>query len=358
MILFLLLQIEWQTINRPYSDVEQELVIYFSIPREKLKHVVKDSLFYVEYESQLKVYDEQNNQLIGDFWEVKRLSDTLDIHDSVKILIPKNSSYFHLKIVDLHASQVFNITEKILKINYIGNIKWDIINDTLRLTFIIINPEGTIDSMLFSMNGIKQAIPTKTGTYDDSLSLMVGGLLNDNYALKVVVFSKSEKIDEMTIPIIISRPFYLDEFTWLLKVNQLEYIAASSEIKDLKRTKRVYRDSLWRAFWKQHDPTPNTEYNEKEVEYFERIEYCEDRFSHGDRGWRSDRARIYVRHGDPDEIISQPYYSPPVDPFKPYAHLYDSYEVWHYYRFNRMFVFGDRYGLGEYILLNPTGSDL
>lgn len=358
MIFFLFLQIEWQTINRAYSNTEQELVVYFSIPRDELKYVTKDSLLYINYESQLKVCDKDGNQLTGDFWEVERLRDTFDIHDSVKIIIPKNSSYFHLKIIDLHAGQIFNLTEKILQINYIGNIERSIINDTLHLAFIIINPEGNIDSMLFSIDNVKKGIPIKTGTYDDTVSLSVWALPNGNYKMEIMMFSQSKKIDKIQIPVIISRPFYLDESTWLLKVKQLRYIATSSEISELKKAKKTYRDSLWNLFWKQHDPTPTTKHNEKEIEYFERIEYCEAHFIHGDKGWQSDRAEIYIKYGEPDEISSQAYYSPPARSFNPHADFFDSYEIWHYYRSNLRFLFVDRFGLGEYILLNPTGLGL
>lgn len=358
MIFLIFLQIGWQIVNKPYDETQQELIVYFSISSDKLKYVAKDSLFYAEYESQLKVYDKKGNQLMGDYWEVKKLKDTLDISDSVKIIIPKNSNYFDLKILDCHAGQIFKITEKILHINYIGNIRWYITNDTLSLTFSIINPEGNVDTMVSSINGIKKNTPVKAGNYDDTLSIYVAALPNDNYNLRLEMFSKSKRIDEIQVPIKISRLFYLDKSTWDLKVNQLEYIATPSEIKKLKNAEKAEKDSSWRTFWKQHDPTPNTEYNEKEVEYFTRIEYCEAHFSHGDKGWRSDRAKIYVKYGHPDEIQSYPYYSPPKNPYEPIPTLYDAYEVWYYYKVNRQFIFGDRYGLGQYILLNPEGSNL
>jgi len=295
MILFLFLQIEWQTVNKPYSDSLQELVVYFTIPNNKLKFIAEDSLFYANYESQLKVFNRQGNQVVGDYWRVKKPEDTLDVNDSVKILIPKTSSHFNLKIVDLYGSEIFNLTEKILPINYLGNIQWITLNDTLNVTFTLINPNGNVERIVVSIDGVEKTIPARVGSYNDSLFLPVKGFHIDTYTLKFEIFSKSHKIDEVVLPIKISKPFFLDEFTWSLKVTQLEYIATSSERNKLKNARATERDSLWREFWKQHDPTPNTEYNEKEVEYFVRIKYCEEHFSHGDRGWRSDRARIPIR---------------------------------------------------------------
>ncbi len=356
MIFLLFLQIEWQTINRPYSNTTQELVFYLSIPSDKFKYITEDSVFYTEYEIQLTVYDKKGNQVTGDFWETQKTKDTIDIKDSVKIIIPKESKYFDLKIVDRHAGEIFSLTEKIFLIKYIGNIKWDLSKeDILTLTFTIINPAGDIDSLFTTINDISNGTSVATGSYDDTLIFNVISLPNGHYALKFQMYSKTVKVDEVEAPIEIARPFYLDEVVWPIKVDQLEYIATPSEQKKLKRAKKIERDSLWRDFWKQHDPTPNTEYNEKEVEYFERIKYCEEHFSHGDQGWRSDRAKIYVKYGQPDEIQYRPYelYAPPKDPMNPITIFYDSYEIWHYYKMNRRFVFGDRYGLGQYILLNP-----
>jgi GWxTD domain-containing protein len=123
----------------------------------------------------------------------------------------------------------------------------------------------------------------------------------------------------------------------------------------LERAYVEERDSLWNRFWKQHDPTPHTELNEMEEEYFGRIAYCEENFSHGDKGWRSDRAKVYVRYGSPDEIQRKPFelYAEFPDPYGNRSHIYDSYVIWFYYRSNLQFVFADRFGLGEYILLNP-----
>jgi len=354
MILFLFLQIEWQATSRPYDKLQQELIINFSIPSNKFRYITEDSLFFAEYESQLKVRDTDGNQLVGDYWEKRIAKDTLDIEDSVKILIPKDSKYFELRIVDLNGGQIFMIAGEVLQIKYLGDIQWRIANDTLMVSFSIINPDGEVDKMTISIDDISETEALKTGNYDDTVSLYVGLLPMGNYILLFEMFTKTIRIDEVKVPIRISKPFYLDDSTWSLKVEQLRYIATPSEMKSLRESEVAERDSLWRRFWAQYDPTPSTEHNEEEVEYFARIEYCEQKFSHGDRGWRSDRAKVYVKYGPPDEIQSMPYYNPPR--YSPQRHftVYDAYEVWYYYRLNRQYVFGDRHGFGQYDLLNPS----
>ena len=358
MILFLFMVVEWQVVNRPYSDFEQELAIYFSISNNNLKFVSDDTAFYAEYEVQIKVFDKDETQLTGDFWEGITYESDDDVDDSVMIIIPKTSRHYHLKIIDINAGTILDVSEKISQINYIGSIKWDMFRDTLLVTFSIINPDGDIFDMLFSIDEIEQRIDVKKGTYDDTIAFYVPALPNGNYDLIIKTLSPTKTIDETLVPVKIARPFFLDETTWLLRVDQLEYIATTSEINKLKNAMREDRDSLWIEVWKRHDPTPNTKFNEKEVEYFERIEYCEENFSHGDRGWRSDRARIYVTLGKPDEITRYPYYTAPRNPINPAETIYDSYVVWSYYKLNLQYIFGDRHGFGEYILLNPNGSSL
>lgn len=358
MILFLFLMVEWQVVTRPYSDIDQELIVYFSISDDNLKFVSEDSLFLAKYEVQIKIFDKDKNQLTGDYWEKITTNRNEDVNDSVTIIIPKTSRHYNLRILDLHAGTILNVSEKIVQINYIGSIKWDMYNDTLLVAFSIINPEGDVFSMQFSIDEIEQRIEVEKGTYDDTVIFYIPALPNGDYTLNIKTLSPTKIIDDTQVPIKIARPFFLDETTWLLKVSQLEYIATTSEINELKDARREDRDSLWYEVWKKHDPTPNTRYNEKEVEYFERIEYCEENFSHGDRGWRSDRARIYVTLGKPDEIARYPYYTAPRNPINPAETLYDSYVVWSYYKINRQYIFGDRHGFGEYILLNPGGSNL
>ncbi|HEC79347.1 MAG TPA: GWxTD domain-containing protein [candidate division WOR-3 bacterium] len=358
LLIFLYAQVTWQAVNRPYSELEQELVIYFSISENRLKPVAEDSLFYVEYETQLKVFDKKHNQLTGDYWETKHIRDTATINDSVKLKMPKESDYFEMKIIDLNGGEVFRTTDKILKIKYIGDIQWSITKDTLTVVYTIINPNAEVDWMLIKIEELEQTFTVEKGRFHDTIKVDVSTLPNGNYKLRIEMYADSRKLDLVQVPITVSRIFFLDDASWNLKVEQLMYIATPNEIKKLKDAKKSERDSLWRSFWEQHDPTPNTPYNEKEIEYFERIEYCEAHFSHGDTGWRSDRAKIYVKYGPPDEIQSYPYYSPPKNPYNPIPTLYDAYLVWNYYRINRQFIFGDKHGLGQYILLNPGGSNL
>jgi GWxTD domain-containing protein len=66
------------------------------------------------------------------------------------------------------------------------------------------------------------------------------------------------------------------------------------------------RDNFIEQFWFRRDPTPDTVENEYKEEHYRRIAYANEHFAAGKPGWRTDRGRIYVIFGPPDEIDSHP----------------------------------------------------
>ncbi len=66
------------------------------------------------------------------------------------------------------------------------------------------------------------------------------------------------------------------------------------------------RDNFIEAFWQRRDPTPDTEENEFKEEHYRRIAYANEHFAAGVPGWKTDRGRMYIVYGPPDEIESHP----------------------------------------------------
>ncbi len=64
------------------------------------------------------------------------------------------------------------------------------------------------------------------------------------------------------------------------------------------------RDEFIEQFWLRRDPTPDTEENEFREEHYRRIQYANEHYSAGIAGWRTDRGRMYIVWGPPDEIES------------------------------------------------------
>lgn len=56
------------------------------------------------------------------------------------------------------------------------------------------------------------------------------------------------------------------------------------------------------ALWRSVDPTPDTAENESQDEFKRRIEHCNISYSVYDKGMFSDRGRVYIRYGEPDDV--------------------------------------------------------
>jgi len=81
------------------------------------------------------------------------------------------------------------------------------------------------------------------------------------------------------------------------------YIITDEERKAWKRLSTDdEREQFIEQFWLRRDPTPDTEENEYKEEHYRRIAYANERFASGIPGWKTDRGRIYIVYGPPDEI--------------------------------------------------------
>ncbi len=100
-----------------------------------------------------------------------------------------------------------------------------------------------------------------------------------------------------------------------------------------------------RQFWAKRDPTPGTAANQELDAFYRRIDEATRRFREGGAsetpGWRTDRGRIFIKYGEPDDRLQ-----------RPQAGSTAPYEVWKYTRTRElMFVFLDQTRFGNYSLI-------
>ncbi len=85
----------------------------------------------------------------------------------------------------------------------------------------------------------------------------------------------------------------------------------------LSLTSDPEREMFIKQFWLRRDPTPGTVENEMKEEHYRRIAYSNERFQGaGISGWKTDRGRLYILYGPPDEIESHPSGAPGVAPYE------------------------------------------
>jgi len=77
----------------------------------------------------------------------------------------------------------------------------------------------------------------------------------------------------------------------------------------LKLPDNEERDQFIQQFWDRRNPKPGSAENEFREEYYRRIAYANEHFAAGVPGWKTDRGRIYIMYGPPDEIDSHPFAS-------------------------------------------------
>src|SRR5690349_85175 len=92
---------------------------------------------------------------------------------------------------------------------------------------------------------------------------------------------------------------------WLEK--DVAYIITDEERKAFKKLETDdEREHFIEEFWRRRDPDPDTDENEYREEYYERIAYANEHFASGIPGWKTDRGRIYIMYGKPDELETHP----------------------------------------------------
>ena len=132
-----------------------------------------------------------------------------------------------------------------------------------------------------------------------------------------------------------------------LAIDQLVYIASQSELDYIRDAKsKEEKTKRYIEFWKKKDPSPSTDDNEVFNEYYRRIQYANEHFSHYVKGWKTDRGMVFILLGAPNNVDRHPF---DVDS-KPY-------EIWQYYQMNKQFIFMDETGFGDYRLITPLMGD-
>ena len=112
------------------------------------------------------------------------------------------------------------------------------------------------------------------------------------------------------------------------------------------------RENFIESFWERRNPDPGSPENTYKEEYYRRIAYANEHYSSGIPGWKTDRGRIYLMWGKPDEVDSHPAGGPYERPTEEGGGETSTYpfEDWRY-----------RYlpGIGENVeieFVDPTGS--
>jgi GWxTD domain-containing protein len=152
--------------------------------------------------------------------------------------------------------------------------------------------------------------------------------------------------------------------TWLNE--DVVYIISPEERQSfLQLETNEEREQFIEAFWLRRSNNPDLPDNDFKEEHYRRIAYANEHFASGTPGWRTDRGRIYIIWGKPDEIESHPTggtYDRPMEEGGGSTTTY-AWERWRYrylegIQENVELEFVDPSGSGEYHLtMDPSEKD-
>jgi GWxTD domain-containing protein len=88
---------------------------------------------------------------------------------------------------------------------------------------------------------------------------------------------------------------------------EVPYIITDEERQTFKKLATdEERESFIENFWERRNPNPGNPENEFKEEYYRRIAYTNEHYASGIPGWKTDRGRIYIMYGPPNEVDSHP----------------------------------------------------
>lgn len=191
---------------------------------------------------------------------------------------------------------------------------------------------ATIDNSNYSFQ-----IPQNSGTQFDLLPIIQSGKVS-NLELRIYTGNIFEIIDDLFF---LSNDEYAQRYTPKEQLQQIKYVANQNEWKVINRIAQKDPDSAIEYFWERHNNSPGILKNELRELFYDRVLKADELFTIHKKlpGWKSDRGMIFIRKGNPDDIVEETF---PIGR--------DPYIIWYYYMDNTAYYFIDKSGFGNYRL--------
>jgi GWxTD domain-containing protein len=260
-----------------------------------------------------------------------RMSDILIakniVYDTIDTYLHKGS----LRVVP-HPSHIFN--ERYSRL-YVYYEVYDIVPNSgrLKIRYIVTDSAGTLISQ------IPRFIDKRYESQAMNFGLSIQDLEAGMYMLTIEISSENDEfIAQKKVPFEIRRAVQ-KEVTYenLPYYDEIEYFLSSKEYKKFQKLSAEGKKNYLDKFWRENDY----------VKIAQRFEEADMKYTQGSAiGHTTERGRIYVKYGKPDEIAA---YAMQYEELRPY-------ERWQYYNGDE-FIFVDIYGTNEYVLVWTNVND-
>ncbi|RMI04761.1 MAG: GWxTD domain-containing protein [Calditrichaeota bacterium] len=294
-----------------------------------------------------------------------------DIELAVKITRTDQQSRFdknHLRVIP-NPSSLYSVTHPVLY--YYAEV--------YNIPFSADNPGTyTVEAFITDKNGeVVKTFPTRRHQKPGTSTVVVGGhnivtLSTDTYFLNLrftdeetgqtvertkrfTMFKPTreqlaqiQQVRSQHADLMLNQYLRLPEAQLDEEFEKVKYIASNEEKNVFPSLNREGKAKFLTEFWIRRDPDPDTPENEYKIRYFQLLEYANQQFRTKFRaGWQTDRGRVLLTYGAPDEIERHP----SRQETRPY-------EIWYYNELESgsIFVFADMGSFGDYDLIHSTYS--
>ena len=169
----------------------------------------------------------------------------------------------------------------------------------LPVSFVVQNNRGTV--MWHDTTVLERKGALLSRTVRIPISRVGIGIAN-------VTFTRADATDTVRTPVFVSFGNDIPLLSYEELLDQLRYYVSPERLKALREVPVDQRGAAWAAFLRSSDPAPATPEHEGLQTYFARLQQAAIRFRDdggGRTGFLSDRARVYVVLGEPDQLYEQ-----------------------------------------------------
>jgi GWxTD domain-containing protein len=203
-------------------------------------------------------------------------------------------------------------------------------------------------------------------TFRDTLHLQRhGNLLSGSVRIPIsrvgigianVTFMRIDATDTVRAPVFVSFGDDIPLVSYDEMLSELRYYAAPDRIRALRDAPVDRRGVAWADFLRSTDPVPSTPEHEGLQVYFNRILQANLRFreeGRGGTGWLSDRGKVFVAVGEPDQVYEQTTNLPVTATSTTRGRV----QSWEYTQYRVRFLFYDETGTGRWRLTPASEAE-
>jgi GWxTD domain-containing protein len=228
-----------------------------------------------------------------------------------------------------------------------------------RDSVMMIYAEGYGDGETMTVHATVKSDESNSVLWSDSVTLARhGDHFSSTFAVPVprlgvgvmlLGLNRPGSVDTVRIPIFVAFGEDLPVATFTQMLDYLRYYVSSQRLAALRDAPPESRAGLWAEFLRDTDPVPQTPAHEGLRDHFSRIAQANVRFrEEGQPGWLTDRGRVMVALGQPDQI-----YEPTMSNVGQRGRTL----IWEYRDHRLQVVFIDQTGFGRWRMTLPSESE-